>query len=97
MAGWNFADIFTVVADEILASPALIQGSRRVTWKELDTRADSIARYLAANGVQHQDKVTQYLHNTPEYLESVIACFRVRCAAQHQLPWSDELVTRGER
>ena len=76
MAGWNFADIFSVVAEEIPASIALIQGSRSVTWNELDTRANSIARHLAANGLQRQDKVAQYLYNRPEYLESVIACFK---------------------
>ena len=76
MAGWNFADIYKVVAEEIPDAVALIQGPRRVTWKMLDARADAIARYLAANGLLRQDKVAQYLHNTPDYLESVLACFK---------------------
>ena len=76
MAGWNFAVIFSVVAQEIPDGVALIQGPRRVTWKELDARAAAIAAFLAAKGLQRQDKVAQYLHNTPEYLESVIACFK---------------------
>src|ERR1700676_54260 len=76
MAGWNFADIYRVVAEEIPDAVALIQGPRRVTWKALDARADAIARYLAANGLERQDKVAQYLYNTPEYLESILACFK---------------------
>ena len=76
MAGWNFADVFGVVADEVPDGVALIHGSRSVTWKELDTRAGRIARHLAANGLARQDKVTQYLYNTPEYLESILACFK---------------------
>ena len=76
MPGWNFAGVYDVVAKEIPSSVALIHGSRKVTWKELDARADRIARYLAANGVARQDKVTQYLYNTPEYLESILACFK---------------------
>ena len=76
MPGWNFADVFSVVAEEIPDSVALIHGTRRLTWRELDRRAAILARYLAANGLQRQDKVAQYLHNTPEYLESIIACFK---------------------
>jgi len=76
MSGWNFAGVYDVVAKEIPSSVALIHGSRKVTWKELDARADRIARYLAANGLARQDKVAQYLYNTPEYLESIVACFK---------------------
>lgn len=76
MAGWNFAEIFDVVAREIPDAVALIHGPRRITWRELDPRATSIARFLAAAGLKRQDKVAQYLHNTPEYLESIVACFK---------------------
>ena len=76
MPGWNFASVFSVVAAEIPASIALVHGTRRVAWRELDARAEAIARHLAAAGLRRQDKVAQYLHNTPEYLESVIACFK---------------------
>ena len=72
MPGWNFADVFNVVAQEIPDRPALIQGSRLVSWKELDHRAEALARFLAAAGLERQDKVAQYLHNTTEYLESVL-------------------------
>src|SRR5437867_7697503 len=76
MAGWNFAAVFKVVAEDIPTSVALIQGPRRVTWSELDGRAERLARHLAAHGLARQDKVAQYLHNTPEYLESILACFK---------------------
>jgi acyl-CoA synthetase (AMP-forming)/AMP-acid ligase II len=74
--GWNFASVFSVVAQQIPDAVALIQGPRSVTWSQLDVRAGAIARYLAANGLGRQDKVAQYLHNTPEYLESILACFK---------------------
>ena len=76
MSGWNFADIFKVVAQEIPDRPALVQGPRSVTWREIDVRTESIARHLAAAGLPRQAKVAQYLYNTPEYLESLLACFR---------------------
>jgi acyl-CoA synthetase (AMP-forming)/AMP-acid ligase II len=76
MGGWNFADICSVVAEEIPHSVALIQGARKVRWAELDARSTGLAAFLVSAGLARQDKVTQYLHNAPEYLESLIATFK---------------------
>lgn len=76
MAGWNLADVLDVVAREIPDRPALIQGSKILLWADLDRRAAAIAAFLAKSGLKRQDKVTQYLHNTNEYIESLIACFK---------------------
>ncbi|MEK9776232.1 MAG: AMP-binding protein, partial [Quisquiliibacterium sp.] len=76
MPGWNFAEIFGEVAKQIPDAPALVQGSRRLCWSEVDSRAQCLARHLAAAGLQRQSKVAQYLHNAPEYLESILACFK---------------------
>ena len=76
MPGWNFADIYRVVAQEIPLATALIHGQRRLTWAQVDQRSDHLARYLAAAGLSRQDKVAQYLYNAPEYLESILACFK---------------------
>ncbi|MGI8450638.1 MAG: TSUP family transporter [Streptosporangiaceae bacterium] len=48
MPGWNIADVFEVVAAAVPASPALIQGERVLSWRELD-RQDS--RLLLASGL----------------------------------------------
>ena len=76
MDGWNFSDIYAVVANEIPDAVALIQGDQRRTWKELDRRTTSIAAYLVQAGLKRQDKVAQYLYNSLEYLESALASFR---------------------
>ncbi len=76
MAGWNFAEIFREVAKEIPHAPALVQGSRRIEWHELDQRTNRLAQHLVAAGLKRQSKVTQYLHNAPAYLESILACFK---------------------
>jgi 3-oxocholest-4-en-26-oate---CoA ligase len=76
MGGWNFADIYAVVAQEIPDSVALIQGSRRLRWAELDARSTALAAFLVSAGLSRQDKVTQYLYNAPEYLESIVAAFK---------------------
>lgn len=76
MAGWNFAEIFREVAMEIPDAPALVQGSRRLCWREIDQRTTCLSQYLVAAGLKRQSKVAQYLHNAPEYLESILACFK---------------------
>jgi fatty-acyl-CoA synthase len=77
MPGWNYADIWERVADSIPDAQAQVQGDRRLTWRELDRRADGVARTLLEAGVDRQDKVAVYLYNCPEYLESVYAAFKV--------------------
>lgn len=76
MAGWNLADILEVVAREVPDSPAIIQGARVVTFATLDSRAVAVAAYLTGHGIERQAKVAQYLRNGPEYLESIVACFK---------------------
>ncbi|MGH9120296.1 MAG: AMP-binding protein [Acidimicrobiales bacterium] len=76
MAGWNFADVWEVVADGIPDVPAAIHGDRRVTWADFERRADGVARTLLATGANRQDKVAHYLYNGPEYLEAMFGMFK---------------------
>jgi fatty-acyl-CoA synthase len=76
MPAWNFATMWEIAADTHADDPAVVQGSREITWGEFDRRADGIARTLLDRGAVAQDKVAQYLYNCPEYLESVFASFK---------------------
>ena len=76
MPGWNFAEIWEVIAQQIPDAPAQVQGERVVTWREFDERANGVAHTLLEAGVQHQDKVAQYLYNCPEFLESMFGTFK---------------------
>ena len=76
MSGWTFAELWERAADELPDAPFAIQGDRVVTWGEADRRADGIAATLLAKGATKQDKVAQYLYNSPEYIESQFACFK---------------------
>jgi len=80
MPGWNFAEVWEVVAQQVPDAPAQVQGDRRITWAEMDRRANGIARALLDAGVAEQDKVAQYLYNCPEYLESMFATFKAGLA-----------------
>ncbi|MGD9796823.1 MAG: AMP-binding protein [Acidimicrobiia bacterium] len=74
--GWTYGELWETVADTLPDAPCLAQGDRRLTWQEVDRRADGVATALVGAGLGHQDKVAQYLYNCPEYLESVFACFK---------------------
>jgi acyl-CoA synthetase (AMP-forming)/AMP-acid ligase II len=74
---WNYADVWEAVADTQPGSVAQVQGQRRVTWAEMDHRADGVGQWLLDQGVGRQDKVALYLYNCPEYLEALFGVLKV--------------------
>lgn len=52
------------------AGEALVYGTRRISWRELDERASRLASALAALGVGKGDRVVIMLHNRPEFWEA---------------------------
>ncbi len=80
MPGWNFADVWETVAQQVPDAPALVHGDRRISWADFDRRANGVARVLLDRGAQEQDKVAQYLYNGTEYLESMFATFKAGMA-----------------
>ncbi|HKE72629.1 MAG TPA: AMP-binding protein [Acidimicrobiales bacterium] len=76
MSGWNFADVWEVVAAQVPDAPALVHADRRISWAALDRRANGVAAAMLAAGAAEQDKVAQYLFNAPEYIESMYAAFK---------------------
>jgi 3-oxocholest-4-en-26-oate---CoA ligase len=74
---WNYADVWETVADEQPDAVALVQGDRRLTWREVDHRADGLGRWLLAQGIGNQDAVALYLYNCPEYLEAAFGITKV--------------------
>jgi len=78
--GWNFADLWETVAATIPEALAQQQGEVRRSWAEFNRRANGIAAALISPDTVEQDKVAQYLYNSPEYLESVFAAFKAGLA-----------------
>ena len=79
--GWNFADLWETIADNLSDALCQQQGDRKISWGEFNRRANGVASaLLAADGAAEQDKVAQYLYNCPEYLESVFAAFKAGMA-----------------
>ena len=75
---WNFGTIFESVADAIPEHTALVQDGRRRTWREFDERAARLAAALRDLGLGPDSKVAFYLYNCNEYLEALLACFKLR-------------------
>jgi acyl-CoA synthetase (AMP-forming)/AMP-acid ligase II len=75
---FNLADLYECVADHVPEREALVAGDRRLTYRELDQRANRLAHSLAAAGVGPDDRVGLYLYTCAEYLETMLACFKIR-------------------
>jgi acyl-CoA synthetase (AMP-forming)/AMP-acid ligase II len=75
---FNLADLFEMVADKVPSRDALVCGEQRATFAQLEQRANQMAHYLASQGVGAGDHVGLYLYNCNEYLEGMMACFKLR-------------------
>ena len=78
----NLADIFEVVVDAVPDREALVVGcgERRLTYGELDERANRLAHHLAGAGIGPGDHVAAYLYNGCEFIETMLAAFKLRAA-----------------
>ena len=77
-ASFNFADIWEMAADALGDREALVCGPHRRTYAQLEDRANRLANHLAGLGVEAGQHVGLYLENCPEYLEAMLACFKLR-------------------
>ena len=75
---FNLADIFESIADVVGDREALVTADRRLTFGELEARANRLAHHLESVGVAPGDHVGVQLYNCTEYVETMIACFKVR-------------------
>lgn len=89
----NFANVAAAVARTVPDREALVQGTRRFSHRDLADRAGRLAAFLENQGLGcyaererlrgheiGQDRVAQYLHNGPEYLEGMFGAYRARAA-----------------
>jgi acyl-CoA synthetase (AMP-forming)/AMP-acid ligase II len=75
---FNLGDIFESLVDVIGEREALICGDRRLTFNDLEARANRLAHHLLSIGVEPGNHVGVQLYNCTEYVETMIACFKVR-------------------
>jgi len=75
---YNLGDIFESLVDVIGDREALVCGNRRLTFNELEDRANRLAQHLLSIGVKPGNHVGVQLYNCTEYVETMVACFKVR-------------------
>ena len=75
---WNIADLFEKVVDLAPDREALVCGDARRTYAGLEERANRLAHHLASAGVGSGDHVGIYAFNCAEFVESMLAAYKLR-------------------
>src|SRR5437764_829163 len=75
---FNLGDLFELVADAIPEREAIVAGERRLTYRQLEDRANRLAHHLLAAGVRAGDHVGLQLLNGTEYVEAMLGAFKIR-------------------
>ena len=73
----HFSLIWESVADAVPEHVALIQGERRISWRDYENRAARLAQGLIDAGLGRNSKVGMYLYNSPEYAETNFAAMKI--------------------
>jgi acyl-CoA synthetase (AMP-forming)/AMP-acid ligase II len=75
---FNLADLWERVVDTVPDTEALVCGELRLTYAAADARINQLAHHLSAAGIGPGDHVALYLYNSVEYLETMLAAFKIR-------------------
>lgn len=75
---YNLADLFELVADTVPDRVAIVYEGRRLTYAELEERSNRLANHLREVGVGQGDHIGIYCYNRPEYLEAMLAAYKLR-------------------
>src|SRR5437016_1474772 len=75
---YNLSELFEQVVDMAPDRAAVLAVERRLTYRELDERANRLAHHLASAGVKAGDHIGLHLINGTEYLEGMLAAFKLR-------------------
>jgi acyl-CoA synthetase (AMP-forming)/AMP-acid ligase II len=74
---FNLAELFERVARAVPEREALVTEQRRLTYAQLDERASRLADHLARQGIGRGDHVGLHLLNGTEYIEGMLAAFKL--------------------
>jgi acyl-CoA synthetase (AMP-forming)/AMP-acid ligase II len=75
---FNLASLFEANADAFPDRLAVVCGDRTCTFGELDVRATRLANAWSARGVRPGQHIGLYLYNSIEYIECMLAAFKLR-------------------
>ena len=75
---FNLADLFEVVVDAVPDRLALVAGDRRLTYRQLDQRANRFAHFLSDRGIEAGAHVGILAYNCAEWAEAMVGCYKAR-------------------
>jgi acyl-CoA synthetase (AMP-forming)/AMP-acid ligase II len=78
---FNIADLFEHAVDLMPDRTALICADRRLTFAQLDERANRLAHHLLAHGIGEGAHIGYYTRNLVETVETLLAAFKLRAVA----------------
>jgi 2,3-dihydroxybenzoate-AMP ligase len=84
--GHALGDRLHAAADAVPHTIAVVDGDRRLTYRQLAVRADAAALRLAALGLRPDDRLVVQLPNTVEFVVLTYACLRLGVIPVMALP-----------
>ena len=75
---FNLADIFESIVDVVPDREAIVCDNDRLSYAQLEERANRLGHHLQENGVGPGQHVGVQLYNSIEYLTTAIACLKIR-------------------
>ena len=78
MSSYNLSELFEQVVAKVPDAEAVVTSGRRLTYAQLDERATRLANGLRGLGIGEGDKVGLHLQNGTEYIEGMLAAFKLR-------------------
>lgn len=73
----NLGELFLRTAKAYANKTAIIFGDKRISFRGLNSRINSLANALIALGVSKNDKVAILFFNTPEFIETYLAIAKI--------------------
>jgi 3-oxocholest-4-en-26-oate---CoA ligase len=75
---YNIADLFESIVDVVPSRVAVVSGDTQLSYAELDARANRLAHFLRSRGVGPGQHVGLHLWNGHEFVEGMLAAFKLR-------------------
>jgi acyl-CoA synthetase (AMP-forming)/AMP-acid ligase II len=75
---FNFGDMIEAIVDTVPDRTALVVGDNRRTFTEIEDRGNRLAHHLQDAGVSAGDHVGIYAYNGVEWVEGMVALYKIR-------------------
>jgi 3-oxocholest-4-en-26-oate---CoA ligase len=75
---YNLSELIEATSDAVPDRLAVVTEARRLTYLELDRRANQLANHFRAAGLGPGDMIGLHLYNGTEYVETMLAAFKIR-------------------